>query len=58
MEYCTVTVLLLLFFFRMTVVCLGLKTDQWAVHDALEEDEVQVIGSGGAGAVTQCVQHM
>ncbi len=42
----------------MTVVCLGLKTDQWAVHDALEEDEVQVIGSGGAGAVTQCVQHM
>lgn len=35
-----------------------LKTDHWALHDALEEDEVQVIGSGGARAVTQSVQHL
>ncbi len=28
----------------------------WALHDAFEEDEVQVIGSRGACAVTQCVQ--
>lgn len=34
------------------------KTDHWALHDALEEDEVQVIGSGGARAVTQSVQHL
>lgn len=28
----------------------------WALHDAFEEDEVQVIGSCGTCAVTQCVQ--
>lgn len=32
---------------------------QRALHDALEVDEVQVIGCGGAiGAVAHCVQHL
>lgn len=31
-------------------------THHRTLHDALQKDEVQVIGCGGAGAVAQCVQ--
>lgn len=30
----------------------------WALHDSFEENEIQVIGCSGAGAVTQCVQSL
>lgn len=33
-----------------------LVAHHWTLHDSFQEDEVQVIGCGGAGAVTQGVQ--
>lgn len=53
------TKLFMLFINRQRFFLLGWRcqlTHHRTLHDALQKDEVQVIGCGGAGAVAQCVQ--